>query len=167
MPLASLEQEIIAGSLAQMSAAASPDTFLWARLKDWALSLVDPSALDIYMRVERWTLDEVALPGRLVSQMIDWLYREDRLSRGILSICGKTVGPSNIRIPTLAVFNVDDEIAPLASIAPFIEKMPIKDKKIIEYSGEVGRRFATSRNPRRPPRLCRNMAKDHRLDTSP
>jgi hypothetical protein len=38
------------------------------------------------MRIERWALDEVALPGKLVHQIIEWLCRENRYFRGTLRI---------------------------------------------------------------------------------
>ena len=41
-------------------------------------------------------------------------------------------------MPTLAVVNMADDVAPLASINPFIDAMPIKNARIIEYPGEVG-----------------------------
>jgi polyhydroxyalkanoate synthase subunit PhaC len=133
------ENGVVAGSLlSHVSAAACPQEFLWSRWEDAALSLADPSAMDIHARVERWALDEVALPGKLVNQIVQWLYRENRFCRGTLSICGRTVGPSNLRTPTLAIVNAADEIAPLASVTPFMEKMPIKDTRVIEHKGEVG-----------------------------
>ena len=133
------ETDVVAGSLlSQVSAAASPDTFLWSRWMDAALSLTDPTAMDIHARVERWTLDEVALPGKLVSEIVQWLYRENRFCRGALSVVGRTVGPASVRTPTLAIVNTADEVAPLASVAPFINNMPTKDARIIEYPGEIG-----------------------------
>src|SRR5215468_4257141 len=70
------ETELVAGSLlSRISAVASPDTFVWSRWMDAALSLADHAAMDIHARVERWALDEVALPGKLVSQIFQWLYR--------------------------------------------------------------------------------------------
>ena len=57
-----------------MSELASPATFIWSRLIDAVLSATDQRALDIHARVERWALDEVPLPGKLVHQ-IEWLYR--------------------------------------------------------------------------------------------
>jgi polyhydroxyalkanoate synthase subunit PhaC len=45
---------------------------------DAALSVGDPLAMEIHARVERWALDEIPLPGKLVHQIIDWLYRENR-----------------------------------------------------------------------------------------
>jgi polyhydroxyalkanoate synthase subunit PhaC len=59
--------------LSHMSAMASPNTFIWSRLIDTALSAFNPSAMDIHARIERWVLDEVPLPGRLLHQLMDWL----------------------------------------------------------------------------------------------
>ena len=133
------ETEVIAGTLLSLlSALASPHTFLSSRLVDVALSITDPAALEMHGRVERWTLDEVPLPGRLVQQVLQWLYRENRFCRGILSVRGRTVGPSSLRLPLLAVVNTADEIAPLASVKPFIDAMPVRDVRLIEYPGETG-----------------------------
>jgi len=40
------------------------------------------------------------------------------------------VGPASVRTPVLAIVNTADEVAPLASVVPFIEKMPVKDTKV-------------------------------------
>ncbi len=124
--------------LSHISAMASPRTFIWSRLMDAALSVRDPSAMDIHARVERWALDEVPLPGKLVHQIIDWLYRENRLCRGALKVNETLVGPSSLSVPTLAVVNIADEVASLASVKPFIDAMPTKDVRLIEYPGEIG-----------------------------
>ena len=49
-----------------------------------------------------------------------------------------TVGPSGLRLPTLAVVNTADEIAPLASVMPFFDAMPGADVRVIEFPGEIG-----------------------------
>ena len=83
-------------------------------------------------------LDEVPLPGKLVHQIMQWLFREDRFCRGTLEVCGTVVGPSSLSLPILAVVNTADEIAPLASIKPCIDAVPTNDARIIEYRGEIG-----------------------------
>jgi polyhydroxyalkanoate synthase len=105
---------------------------------DAALSVTDPHAMDIHARVERWALDEVALPGKLVHQIIDWLYRENRLCRGALKVNGTLVDPSSLSVPTLAVVNMADEVAPSASVKPFIDALATQHRRILEYPGEVG-----------------------------
>jgi polyhydroxyalkanoate synthase subunit PhaC len=105
---------------------------------DAALSATDPQAMDTHARVERWALDEVPLPGKLVHQIIEWLYRENRLCRGTLEVRGALVRPSDLTVPTLAVVNLADEVAPLASIKPFMDAIPAKPARIIEYRAELG-----------------------------
>jgi polyhydroxyalkanoate synthase len=124
--------------LSYISALASPETFIWSRLLDAAFSSGDHRAREVHARVERWTLDEVALPSRLVYQVIEWLYREDRLCRGTLKVGDATVGPSRLNAPTLAVVNRLDELAPLGSVTPFTEATATRDVRLIEYSGDVG-----------------------------
>ena len=124
--------------LSHMSMLASPGTFVWSRLMDAALSMADRHALEIHARVERWALDEVPLPGRLVHEIIDWLYREDRLCSGALTIDGMPVGPRCIKAPTLVVVSTADEIAPVASVEPFLAAMRAKDVQMIEVPGETG-----------------------------
>jgi polyhydroxyalkanoate synthase len=133
------ETEPFPGSLLScMAALAAPGTFIWSRLLDAALSATDDRALEIHALVERWTLDEVALPGKLVHQIMQWLFRENRFCRGRLEVCGSVVGPSTLSVPTLAVVNTGDEIAPLTSIKPCIDAMPVKEARIVEYKGEIG-----------------------------
>ena len=83
-------------------------------------------------------LDEVALPGKLVHQLIEWLYRENLFCQGALKIGGTLVGPQSVSVPTLAVINTADHVAPLDSVKPFMDAMPTSDARIIEYPGEIG-----------------------------
>ncbi len=129
----------VPGSLLScVSAMASPRTFVWSRLLDVAMSVGDRQALETHARVERWALDEIALPGRLVRQIVDWLYRENRLCRGALSVNGTLLAPSRLSIPVLAVVNAADEVAPLASVEPFVAAAARKSGRIIECPGEIG-----------------------------
>ena len=127
------------GSLLSFVASlASPGTFIWSRVIDTALSITDRQALEINARIERWALDEVRLTGKLVYQIIQWLYRENRFCRETLKVGEALVGPSSLSVPTLAVVTMADEVAPLASIKPCIDAMPATGVRIIQYPGEVG-----------------------------
>jgi len=131
--------EVIAGTLlSQFSAIASPRAFVWSRLIDAALCIGDPAALDVHARVERWSLDEFPLTGRLVSEILQWLYREDRFCSGTLWIGDNLVDASSLAAPTLAVANAADEIAPRASMLPFFNRMRSAQSQLLEYPGEVG-----------------------------
>jgi polyhydroxyalkanoate synthase len=124
--------------LSHMSALASPSTFIWSRFVDAVLSGADDHAREIHARVERWALDEVPLSGELVCQIIEWLYRENRFCSGNLKIGDKLIGPVTLTTPTLATVNIDDDVAPIVSVKPFIESMPIKDVRLVEIPGETG-----------------------------
>ena len=88
--------------------------------------------------VERWSLDEVPLSGKLAHEIFLWFYRENRLRNVTLAIRGRAIQPSCVRLPTLAVANAIDEVAPPASVIPFIEAMSEADTRLIEYPGEAG-----------------------------
>jgi polyhydroxyalkanoate synthase len=146
-----------------MSALASPDTFVWSRLADAALSVADQIALETHARVERWALDEVPLSGKLVHQLIEWLYREDRFCRGELRI-DKPAGPHSVSAPTLAIVNTADDIAPLDSVRPFNESLATPDARIIEYPGRNWRGSAAPRTTDRKALPRKNLARDNLLD---
>ncbi len=55
-----------------------------------------------------------------------------------MTVLDWTVGPASMQIPMLAIVNAADEIAPLTSVTPFIDKIPTKDTRIIEHPGEIG-----------------------------
>jgi polyhydroxyalkanoate synthase subunit PhaC len=139
VPAAASDADPYPGSiLSHASAAASPHTFIWSRLVDAALCAVDRRAMDIHARIERWALDEVALPGKLVSEIVEALYRENRFCRGILQVGDKTIGLSNLSGPILAVANTADAVAPLASLNPVRDVLGSGRFQILEYPGEVG-----------------------------
>lgn len=131
--------ESIAGSLlSNVTMLASPRSFIWARLKDAALSAADPRLMKVHARVERWALDEVAVSGTLFTQIAEWLYRENRFCCGTLDFGEGPVGPARLSAPTFAFANAEDEVAPPASIKPFIDALPTKDARLIIFPPEVG-----------------------------
>lgn len=131
------DKAVVPGSLlSHFSAMASPQAFIWSRLADAVASADDAEAFKTHMRVERWTLDEFPLSGPLTRDISSLLYRTNEFCRGSLSIAGCSVGPSCIQVPTLAVVNAEDVIAPRASVAPVMDGIPFGT--LIEHAGEHG-----------------------------
>jgi polyhydroxyalkanoate synthase len=54
-----------------------------------------------------------------------------------LKIGEKVIGPSSLSVPTLAVVNTADDVAPSNALKPFAHAMA-KNVRIIEYPGELG-----------------------------
>ncbi|HKR89398.1 MAG TPA: alpha/beta fold hydrolase [Phenylobacterium sp.] len=130
--------ELVPGSLlGHASALAAPADFVWSRLTDAALSRLDAQALETHLRVERWALDEVALPGHFMGQVLAWLYREDRFRRGVLPVKGRGLGPRNLTTPTLAAVDAGDGVVPLAAVEEFLAASPARTQ-IVVYPGETG-----------------------------
>lgn len=137
-PLLLMQATTVPGSaLSHLSALASPGTFIWSRLIDEISSSGDHRAAEIFLRVERWALDEVAVDGLLMRQVVQWLYQQDRLCRGTLRLGKTTVGPAMADVPALAVVNAADEIAPRACVQPFLSRMPGPDVSLLEFPGET------------------------------
>lgn len=133
------EDGLVPGAqLGQACALLAPGTFVWHRWLDGALSLGDPAALALHLRITRWALDEVPLSGKLVHEMVQWLYREDRFTAGRLELGGRLIGPQTLRLPALAAVSRSDEIGPRAAVAPFFAHMAAGSTEIVEHPAEIG-----------------------------
>jgi polyhydroxyalkanoate synthase subunit PhaC len=120
-----------------LSLAASPKSFLWWRWRDLLLSAGDPAALRTHLLVERWTLDEYAMPSALFADVVD-LYREDRFLRGTLRIEGQTAAPRNLTMPVLAVVDPESDVVPPSSVMPFLDALTHRKWTLLHYEADTG-----------------------------
>jgi polyhydroxyalkanoate synthase len=129
---------LVPGSFLDLvTTAAAPREFVLERYADSWVSAVH-GQLRLHLQVLRWTLDECALPGRLVADVVEQLYRHDQFQRGELMIAGARVGPGTLSMPLLNVIDPLDEAIPASAIVPFHEAAPSRDKQLLEYRGEPG-----------------------------
>lgn len=137
-PAPAADGTVPGSQLSQACALLSPGTFVWSRWMDGLACLADRAAFDLHVHVVRWALDEVPLPGRLVHEIVEWLYREDRFHRSRLVLGGRSLGPETLHVPVLAIVGDGDEIGPRASVEPFFARMAASGTEIIEHPAEVG-----------------------------
>jgi polyhydroxyalkanoate synthase subunit PhaC len=124
---------------ALLSTAAAPEAFVLQRWADLGASLADPLAAAVHARVERWILDEFAMPGRLFEEVLERLYREDRLAGGTLEVGGRRVGLGRLRSPVLAVVNPPGRVVPPESVLGGLAAMPAAlPRRVLQYVGEHG-----------------------------
>ena len=130
----------VPGSLTGLlSAAAAPEAVVLQRWTDLGASAGDPLAAAVHARAVRWTLDELAMPGRLFEEVLERLYREDRLATGTLQVGDRRVGLDGLRIPVLAVDNPVGRVVPPASILDGLARMPPDvPRRVLRYEGERG-----------------------------
>lgn len=129
----------VPGSLLNtLSAAASPNTFVLARIRDWLQSLTDPGALRGHLLVERWTLRETPLPARLFRELVDELYRADAFCRGQLQLAGRAVSPADVVAPVACVVDPRCDIVPPEAVLSALQRFSTGDREIMWYSGDTG-----------------------------
>jgi polyhydroxyalkanoate synthase len=122
---------------ALLSTAAAPQAFLAQRWADFGASLADPLAAATHARVERWMMDEFAMPGRLFEETLEQLYRDDRLVRGTLDLGGQCVSLDRMRSPVLAVVNPAGRVVPPASVLEGLAAMPANlPRRALRYDGD-------------------------------
>ncbi|MBI5446163.1 MAG: alpha/beta fold hydrolase [Deltaproteobacteria bacterium] len=123
--------------LGTASFAADPVAFGLSRYLDGLSSMADPLRLRTHLAVERWALDELPLPGRLLRDLLD-LIRENRFMTGSLSLRGRTVGPDAIQMPVLAVLDRQDTVATPETVVPFLRELRSPENRLLWFSGETG-----------------------------
>lgn len=136
--LRSRRQPVPGTFLDLVSSSASPWSFQLQRYLDLSLSLADPARLAMHLRVERWTLDELAIPGRLFEDVVERLYRRDELMAGTLSVGGQRVGPASLAAPLLSVVDPRSDLVPPRSVLPFHEAAGSRQQRVLHYRGDVG-----------------------------
>ena len=131
--------ESLPGSfLSAASANAAPEVFAAERLMDALLSAGDPARLRTHLLVERWALDEFALPRRLVAELATQIVREDRFVAGTLEIEGRRAAPASVTAPLLCVLDPRCRLVPPGAVLPFVAAAASAEKTVLRYEGDVG-----------------------------
>ena len=117
-----------------VSVTAAPEEFLWDCSMDaWAV-LGAAQAMRLHAAVLRWTLDELALPARLFTDVVELLYRKDSFANGTLILDGRPVDPAALAtLPIIAVVDPQSNVVPLASALD-----PIQPSLVLYYQREAG-----------------------------
>ena len=124
--------------LSAASAHAAPAAFGSERLLDAVRSAADPVALRTHCLVERWALDEFALPRQLVAEIATQIVNEDRFMRGLLELGGRAALPSRISASLLCVIDPRCPLVPPGSALPFLDAAASREKIVLRYEGDVG-----------------------------
>lgn len=129
----------VPGSLLSISSLiASPRTFSWERYQDRIATVGDKPARTTHLRVERWTLDEFAMPRPLFEQVTGWLYGEDRFMAGTLDLNGRIASPQTLTMPLLGVADPRSTVVPFRSLAACFDAAPSPEKDVLAYEGDIG-----------------------------
>jgi len=75
----------------------------------------DKAKVENFLRMEKWIFDSPDQPGAMFRQFVTWLYQQNRLMKGTLSIAGKKVELQHITQPVLNMYATQDHLVPPAA----------------------------------------------------
>jgi polyhydroxyalkanoate synthase len=137
-PIAEMFGHVPGSFLNLLSVIAEPREFQWRPYLDLLSCAGNSRALLTHLRVMRWTLDEFQLPGKFFVDIVERLYRDDCLMQGKLRIQDQRIGPRDLTVPLLSVFDPRSTVIPPASIRNFHRAAAAPRKKLLSYRGDVG-----------------------------
>jgi polyhydroxyalkanoate synthase len=117
---------------------ASPWSFLTARWLDALSVLGYAQATMLHLRVDRWTLDELPMPGLFFEEVVEQLYREDLFLGRCLIVAGRRASPAALHMPLLAVLRPTSLVVPPSSVLPLLDAAPSHRKQLLRYAGDRG-----------------------------
>jgi poly-beta-hydroxyalkanoate depolymerase len=74
------------------------------------LPIEAPGTSDIEARFNRWYACTVDLPGTYYLQVVEWLFKENRLAKGAFVALGRRIDLAEVRVPMFLLAARDDEL---------------------------------------------------------
>ena len=97
--------------------------------------LDNPRAVEAWHAMNTWVTDLIPMAGATYKQLIQELYRENRLIEGRMIIRGERVDLSRIRANLLNVIALADHISPPCQSESIMTKVSSKDQLLLKVKG--------------------------------
>ncbi len=102
---------------------ASLDPFHTAqKFTDFAAMDDSGAKAQIFVAVEDWLNDALALPGGLAQECLNGWFMQNKPFSGTWGVCGQTIDPQKIKAPVLIVASENDRLVPYSSSMAFQEQ---------------------------------------------
>lgn len=124
--------------LGMASAAARPRDMCGDRYLDRMASFGSWEQTVSHWRVERWTLDELAMSRQLFDDVIQHLYRHNLFMRGELILHGVRLHPGDVTAPLFSIFHPSGGIVAAGSVTAFHKAAGSAVKELAAYPGDIG-----------------------------
>lgn len=92
------------------SKAPSRDDIAVALQKD----LADEEGAALLARFDRWNTETLNLPGTYYLQIVNWIFRENRIAGGNFAALGREIDLKDVRAPIFLLAGLDDDVVPAA-----------------------------------------------------
>jgi polyhydroxyalkanoate synthase len=105
-----------------------PVTNLWTTYRRLAQSVYDGKAdREAFQTMSKWIGDNPPFPARAFREWVTWVYKENRLVRGLLRLRGETVDLRRIEQSLVIVTADRDHIVPPANTVPLLDLVQSSD----------------------------------------
>jgi polyhydroxyalkanoate synthase len=105
-----------------------PVTNLWTTYRRLAQNVYEGKADRVaYQTMAKWIADNPPFPARAFREWVTWVYKENRLARGLLRVRGRLADLRRIRQSLLIVTAEADHIAPPATTVPLLDLVQSTD----------------------------------------
>ncbi|MBM4002070.1 MAG: hypothetical protein FJ295_02115 [Planctomycetes bacterium] len=98
-------------------------------------NLDDPGAVEAWHAMNTWVRDIIPMAGGPYEQLINELYKENRLMNGTMALRGERVQLANLRADLLNVIAEADHITPPCQSERVMELVGSQDKEIFRVRG--------------------------------
>jgi polyhydroxyalkanoate synthase len=98
-------------------------------------NLHDPRVVESWHAMNTWVNDLIPLAGGVYRQLIEDLYRQNRLTKGTMTLRGERVDLGNIRASVLNVVATEDHIVPPAQSQGVMDLIGSEDKTLLHIPG--------------------------------
>jgi poly(3-hydroxyalkanoate) synthetase len=76
--------------------------------------LSDEEGSALLARFERWNAETLDLPGKYYLEIVNWIFRENRIANGSFTALGREIHLGDVRAPVFLLAGLDDEVVPAA-----------------------------------------------------
>lgn len=90
------------------SKAPGPDDIAAALQRD----LSDEEGAALLARFDRWNTETLNLPGTYYLQIVNWIFRENRIASGNFTALGRAIDLKDIKVPVFLLAGLDDDVVP-------------------------------------------------------
>jgi polyhydroxyalkanoate synthase len=98
-------------------------------------NLDNPNVVESWHAMNTWVTDLVPMPGGAYRQLINELYKENRLMKGTMTIRGERVDLDKLRANLLNVIGNADHITPPCQSEGVMTKVGSTDKELVRVNG--------------------------------
>jgi poly(3-hydroxyalkanoate) synthetase len=91
------------------SKAPGPDDIAAALQRD----LSDEEGASLLARFDRWNSETLNLPGAYYLQIVNWIFRENRIASGHFTALGRAIDLRDVKAPVFLLAGLDDDVVPV------------------------------------------------------